>query len=59
MPMSWRRFNRRARVRSAENTASGHQLAENLLEYSELREKYVHEVQAVIRINKLAQYDNH
>lgn len=47
----------RARLRSAENTASGHQLAENLLEYSELREKYVHEVQAVIRINKLAKYD--
>lgn len=49
----------RARLRSAENTASGYQLAENLLEYSELREKYVHEVQAVIRINKLAQYDNY
>jgi Bax protein len=47
----------RARLRSAEITASGHQLAENLLEYSELREKYVHEVQAVIRINKLAKYD--
>ena len=49
----------RARLRSAENSASGSQLAENLLEYSELREKYVHEVQAVIRINKLAQYDNY
>jgi Bax protein len=49
----------RARLRSAENSASGFQLAENLLEYSELREKYVHEVQAVIRINKLAQYDNY
>lgn len=49
----------RARLRSAENAASGYQLAENLLEYSELREKYVHEVQAVIRINKLSQYDNY
>jgi len=49
----------RAQLRSAENTANGHQLAENLLEYSELREKYVHEVQAVIRINKLAEYDNY
>jgi Bax protein len=47
----------RARLRSAENSASGHQLAENLIEYSELREKYVDEVQAVIRINKLTQYD--
>ena len=49
----------RARLRNAKNSASGYQLAENLLEYSELREKYVHEVQAVIRINKLAQYDNY
>jgi Bax protein len=49
----------RARLRGSENSASGFQLAENLLEYSELREKYVHEVQAVIRINKLAQYDNY
>jgi Bax protein len=49
----------RANIRSAGGIASGHILAENLLEYSELREKYVHEVQAVIRINKLAQYDQY
>tara|TARA_B110000967_G_scaffold108795_1_gene111490 strand:- start:637 stop:1371 length:735 start_codon:yes stop_codon:yes gene_type:complete len=47
----------RAQLRTELGSASGHQLAENLLEYSELREKYVHEVQAVIRINKLARYD--
>jgi len=47
----------RAQLRTERGSASGHQLAENLLEYSELREKYVHEVQAVIRINKLARYD--
>ena len=47
----------RASLRGAGNSASGYQLAENLLEYSELREKYVHEVQAVIRINNLARYD--
>jgi Bax protein len=47
----------RAQLRGAESPASGYQLAENLLEYSELREKYVHEVQAVIRINNLARYD--
>ena len=47
----------RALLRTEQSSASGHQLAENLLEYSELREKYVHEVQAVIRINKLARYD--
>jgi Bax protein len=47
----------RAQLRGAESSASGYQLAENLLEYSELREKYVHEVQAVIRINNLARYD--
>lgn len=48
---------RRASLRSDEKAASGYQLAEDLLEYSELREKYVHEVQAVIRINNLARYD--
>ncbi len=47
----------RASLRSEDKSASGYQLAENLLEYSELREKYVHEVQAVIRINDLARYD--
>ena len=47
----------RAQLRDAEKQVTGHLLAENLLHYSELREVYVHEVQAVIRINKLAQYD--
>lgn len=47
----------RAQLRTTKESASGHRLAENLLEYSELREKYVQEIQAVIRINKLAQYD--
>jgi len=51
------------RLRRAELTESktenpnGHQLAETLLYYSELREVYVEEVQAVIRINQLHQYD--
>jgi len=49
----------RAQLRTDRGSVSGHQLAENLLEYSELREKYVHEVQAVIRINKLARYDTY
>ncbi len=48
----------RASLRSEDKSASGYQLAENLLDYSELREKYVHEVQAVIRINNLARYDS-
>jgi Bax protein len=39
------------------NRVSGHLLAGNLIEYSELREAYVHEIQAIIRINKLDQYD--
>ena len=47
----------RARLRAAENPASGYQLAENLLQYSELREKYVREVQSVIRVNNLARFD--
>ena len=47
----------RAQLRQAEQDVTGHLLAENLMFYSELREVYVHEVQAVIRINKLAQYD--
>ena len=54
---------RKLRVRRAELAAlnpegpSGSQLAETLLYYSELREVYVHEVQAVIRINQLHSYD--
>jgi Bax protein len=48
----------RAQLRAASQwEMTGHLLAENLLHYSELREEYVYEVQAVIRINKLAQYD--
>ena len=44
-------------LRNTQQQVTGHLLAENLLHYSELREVYVHEVQAVIRVNKLAQYD--
>ena len=47
----------RAELSSAESSASGHQLAQTLLYYSELRQVYVDEVQAVIRINKLHGYD--
>ncbi|MDA8786659.1 glucosaminidase domain-containing protein [Porticoccaceae bacterium] len=47
----------RAQLRNTQQQVTGHLLAENLLHYSELREVYVHEVQAVIRVNKLAQYD--
>ena len=47
----------RARLRAEKISVSGYQLAENLLEYSELREKYVDEVQAVIRLNNLARFD--
>jgi len=47
----------RAQLRESQQQVTGHLLAENLLHYSELREVYVHEVQAVIRINKLGQYD--
>jgi len=47
----------RSSLLSQGNIVSGHLLAENLIEYSELREAYVHEIQAVIRINKLDQYE--
>lgn len=47
----------RALLRAEKISVSGYQLAENLLEYSELREKYVREVQAVIRLNNLARFD--
>jgi Bax protein len=49
--------NDRASLRSVGEPITGHQLAEGLIDYSELREAYVHEIQAVIRINKLSQYD--
>jgi Bax protein len=47
----------RAELSTAESSANGHQLAQTLLYYSELRQVYVDEVQAVIRINKLHGYD--
>ena len=47
----------RARLREDNETISGHILAEGLLRYSERGKDYVHELQAVIRINKLAPYD--
>lgn len=48
---------RRAELRQTDSPVSGHLLAEDLINYSELRDAYVKEIQAVIRINKLAQYD--
>lgn len=47
----------RAELGTSESGATGHQLAQTLLYYSELRQVYVDEVQAVIRINKLQAYD--
>ena len=47
----------RAALRAGDETVTGHILAEGLLRYSERGEDYVHELQAVIRINKLAPYD--
>ena len=47
----------RAALRAGGETVTGHILAEGLLRYSERGEDYVHELQAVIRINKLAPYD--
>jgi len=47
----------RAELGSSESPATGHQLAQTLLYYSELRQVYVDEVQAVIRINQLQGYD--
>ena len=47
----------RAELRADNKTVTGHILAEGLLRYSERGEHYVHELQAVIRINKLAPYD--
>ena len=48
----------RALLRNAGDPVTGHKLAEGLIDYSELREAYVHEIQAVIRINKLAELDS-
>ena len=47
----------RAQLRAQNKPVTGYQLAEGLVDYSELREAYVNEIQAVIRINKLAKYD--
>ncbi len=47
----------RAQLRADDATVTGHILAEGLLRYSERGEDYVEELQAVIRINKLAYYD--
>ena len=47
----------RAQLRATGDAVTGYKLAEGLVDYSELREAYVNEIQAVIRINKLAQYD--
>lgn len=47
----------RAALRADNETVTGHILAEGLLRYSERGEDYVHELQAVIRINKLLTYD--
>jgi Bax protein len=47
----------RAQLRATGDAVTGYKLAEGLIDYSELREAYVKEIQAVIRINKLAQYD--
>ena len=47
----------RAQLRVTGDAVTGYNLAEGLVDYSELREAYVKEIQAVIRINKLAQYD--
>jgi Bax protein len=49
--------NARAQLRESGDVVTGYKLAEGLIDYSELREAYVEEIQAVIRINKLAQYD--
>ena len=48
----------RALLRNAGDPVTGQKLAEGLIDYSELREAYVHEIQAVIRINKLAELDS-
>lgn len=47
----------RAELRANDAIITGHILAKGLLRYSERGADYVHELQAVIRINKLAPYD--
>ena len=47
----------RKNLRHNNQILSGTKLAEGLLNYSEMREKYIEEVRAVIRINKLDKHD--
>ena len=47
----------RKNLRHNNQILSGNKLAEGLLNYSEMREKYIEEVRAVIRINKLDKHD--
>ena len=49
----------RTNLRQDNQVLSGNKLAEGLLNYSEMREKYVEEVRAVIRINKLSKHDTY
>jgi Bax protein len=48
----------RAELKAEDDTVTGHILAEGLLRYSERGMDYVHELQAVIRVNKLTPYDD-
>ena len=48
---------RRAQLRAANKPVKGHTLAEGLEKYSERGHEYVKEIQAMIRFNKLGQYD--
>ena len=47
----------RAKIRAAGKTISGSELAQGLLKYSTRGQAYIDEVQGMIRINKLAQFD--
>ena len=49
----------RKNLRQDKQVLSGNKLAEGLLNYSEMREKYIEEVRAVIRINKLSKHDTY
>ena len=49
----------RKNLRQDNQVLSGNKLAEGLLNYSEMREKYIEEVRAVIRINKLSKHDTY
>ena len=49
----------RTNLRQDNQVLSGNKLAEGLLNYSEMREKYIEEVRAVIRINKLSKHDTY